>query len=207
MLDADLRALARIYGAELSAEFKWRERIFPKYSAPLLVRDADVRRILPMFFGFIPFFEKSEKPKMVFHNARLESVSEKPSFKRAFRESRGIAPISAFFEYMPVAGRKRLMRVVPEDGALLHCAAIRSDWRAPGGESRMTFALITTTPPPEIAAAGHDRCPLFLNLEQIDAWLAPELRDARELHAIAQSAPRLRFAITDPAPQGEHDGE
>jgi putative SOS response-associated peptidase YedK len=36
-----------------------------------------------------------------------------------------------------------------------------------------SFAMVTDDPPPEVAAAGHDRCPVFLEENRLDAWLNP----------------------------------
>jgi len=46
------------------------------------------------------------------------------------------------------------------------------------------FAAITDEPPPDVAAAGHDRCIVNLNPEHVDAWLRPEGRPAAELQAL-----------------------
>jgi len=35
------------------------------------------------------------------------------------------------------------------------------------------FALVTDTPPPEVRAAGHDRCPVILSKEAMTHWLEP----------------------------------
>lgn len=52
------------------------------------------------------------------------------------------------------------------------------------GEVLNSFALITDEPPPEVAAAGHDRCPINLTPDAARAWLAPDERNADELFAI-----------------------
>jgi putative SOS response-associated peptidase YedK len=49
------------------------------------------------------------------------------------------------------------------------------------GEILHSFALITDEPPQEVAAAGHDRCPINLTRSAAEAWLSPEGRDASEL--------------------------
>ena len=38
----------------------------------------------------------------------------------------------------------------------------------------LSFAAITDEPPPEVAAAGHDRCIIPINPENIDEWLNPD---------------------------------
>lgn len=39
------------------------------------------------------------------------------------------------------------------------------------GQWDVGFAIVTDVPPSEIAAAGHDRCPLFLSDQMIDEWM------------------------------------
>jgi len=45
-------------------------------------------------------------------------------------------------------------------------------------------------PPPEIAAAGHDRCPIPLKLENIDAWLRPDKGNLDAQYAILDDRAR-----------------
>jgi putative SOS response-associated peptidase YedK len=48
----------------------------------------------------------------------------------------------------------------------------------------LSFAAITDEPPPEISAAGHDRCIINLRPENVEAWLTPEGRSDAELQAL-----------------------
>jgi putative SOS response-associated peptidase YedK len=50
-----------------------------------------------------------------------------------------------------------------------------------GGHVLNSFALITDEPPAEVAAAGHDRCPVNLTREAAEAWLRPRERSVAEL--------------------------
>lgn len=36
------------------------------------------------------------------------------------------------------------------------------------------FTIITDDPPPEVAAAGHDRCPIMLSVDGAQRWLSAE---------------------------------
>jgi len=47
-----------------------------------------------------------------------------------------------------------------------------SHWQE-GEQSLLSFAAITDEPPPEVAAAGHDRCIIPIKSENLDAWLSP----------------------------------
>jgi len=44
-----------------------------------------------------------------------------------------------------------------------------------------SFALITDDPPPEVANAGHDRCPINLTRAAADSWLTPGGRETNSL--------------------------
>ena len=50
-----------------------------------------------------------------------------------------------------------------------------------GAEVLNSFALVTDDPPPEVAGAGHDRCPINLERPAAEAWLSPQGRSASEL--------------------------
>lgn len=49
-----------------------------------------------------------------------------------------------------------------------------------------TFAAITRDPPPEVLAAGHERCTIPIRPENLDAWLDPDPKNLGAMHAILQ---------------------
>jgi putative SOS response-associated peptidase YedK len=53
-----------------------------------------------------------------------------------------------------------------------------------------SFALITDEPPPEIAAAGHDRCPINLTQSAAEAWLVPQRQSASSLLQVLEDRQR-----------------
>ena len=65
-------------------------------------------------------------------------------------------------------------------------ACLWSRWTKPGEKDLLSFAIITDDPPPEIAEAGHDRCPIPIKPENIDAWLNPEARGLDAVDAILE---------------------
>jgi len=68
-------------------------------------------------------------------------------------------------------------------------ACLWSRWSAPGEEDLLSFAAITDEPPPEVAAAGHDRCIVPIKAEHLDAWLDPK-GDIRAMYAILDDRER-----------------
>jgi putative SOS response-associated peptidase YedK len=64
-------------------------------------------------------------------------------------------------------------------------ACLYAEWSDPKtGEKLVSFAAITDEPPPEVAAAGHDRMIVSLAPEAVDLWLTPQGRSLDELQAI-----------------------
>ncbi|KAA1006213.1 hypothetical protein FVF58_26920 [Paraburkholderia panacisoli] len=60
-----------------------------------------------------------------------------------------------------------------------------------GSSSTLSLlGCITDEPPPEVAAAGHDRCIVPIKRENIDAWLSPDASDLTTLHAILDDRDR-----------------
>ena len=50
------------------------------------------------------------------------------------------------------------------------------------GTDLFSFAAITDEPPPEVAAAGHDRCIVPIKPEHVDAWLSPDPKKLKALY-------------------------
>lgn len=48
----------------------------------------------------------------------------------------------------------------------------------------LSFSAITDEPPPEVAAAGHDRCIIPSKPENINAWPSPDASYLTALYAI-----------------------
>jgi putative SOS response-associated peptidase YedK len=62
-----------------------------------------------------------------------------------------------------------------------------------GGEGQadlLSSAAITDDPPPEVAAAGHERCIVPIKPENVDAWLNSDPADLRALYDILEKRAR-----------------
>ena len=77
-----------------------------------------------------------------------------------------------------------VLQFKPEPAQTMYIACLWSHWTDSNEPDLRGFAAITDDPPPDIAAAGHDRCIINLKPEQVEAWLTPEARSRQELQAI-----------------------
>ena len=98
-------------------------------------------------------------------------------------------------ETMDARFRKTMIQFKP--------AAIEQDLLVPviiskfgdGDETQHGFALITDDPPKEIAAAGHDRCPIILKESAVDDWISMG-KKAKEYKDILNQRETVSFSHT-----------
>jgi putative SOS response-associated peptidase YedK len=116
-----------------------------------------------------------------------------------------VVVLEAFYEHVPrhlaegralshgETPRDAVVEFRPEPAQDILAACVWSRWTAPGVPDLLSFALITEEPPPEVAAAGHDRCIVPLDPRDVDVWLDPGTADVAALDAILDRRLRPYF--------------
>lgn len=169
-------------------------RIYPGDFVPVVVIE-DGRRVLkPMRYlcrppGVPASFDRKYPGT---YNARRDSLTG--YWRRCFGHTHGVIILGAFFEHVERklpdgTSEKAILRFEPDFHRDMLCAAIWSHWTN-GDEQLHSVALITDEPPPEVSAAGHDRCVIPLKSENVDAWLNPQLHSESELQRILDDRER-----------------
>lgn len=97
-------------------------------------------------------------------NARSETLREKPTFN-GLLEKRCVVPASAYFEWRKTDGGRKLKNRISVAGADIFAMAGLTD-----GER---FTIVTCAPSPSIAHI-HNRMPVLLAHDGIDAWLSAQ---------------------------------
>jgi putative SOS response-associated peptidase YedK len=164
-------------------------RIWPGSFCPVLIRDpaTGARSIVPMRYRCrLPgWTERDEIDKPGTYNARRDKLTT--VWRQLFGHHHGLVLASKFYESVSLhrlQGRDlapgerdtsveiRFKAYPPQD---LYLACL---WRyvedTPDEPGFYSFALITRDPPPEVAAAGHDRCVVAIRPDKLDAWLNPD---------------------------------
>ncbi|MGE4130697.1 MAG: SOS response-associated peptidase [Bdellovibrionales bacterium] len=147
--------------------------IVPRTGAPVIYRHESQVVVSEMMFSLLPSWSKEPKVKFATHNARLETISEKPTWREAFRKRHCLVPLTDFIEPIYEGDHAGFMVSFHlEDRDWLLAAGIWESWTdRQTGEVIESFAIITSDPPPFIASVGHDRCPVFLGVEDAKSWL------------------------------------
>lgn len=97
----------------------------------------------------------------LFINARSESVEEKKTFSRAFRESRCIFPMNGFYEWN--ADKEKFL--FTGDSSVMYVAGF---YRM---HENVAESIIMTTEPNKAVSPIHDRMPLIIDKSDIDNWV------------------------------------
>lgn len=143
------------------------------------------RQLRVMTWGLVPFWAKDVSVGTRMINARVETVTEKPAYRRAFEMRRAILPADGYYEWYPTqeltkVGRpkKQPYYVHPEDGGVLAMAGLYEIWRDPSKPEdapdrfHWSCTILTTTAEDSLGHI-HDRMPLMLGREVYAEWLDP----------------------------------
>lgn len=157
----------------------------PTETIRMVVSRDDERALVAATWGFRPFWADADRPgTRSWINARSESAWDSPVFGRALRGRRCVVPADAFYEWDRTTSPRQPYAIGPgTDGAMLALAGIWS----PIHEQGLTAAILTTSPN-ELIAPIHNRMPVILDLDALDAWLDPHA-DPGLVAALMQPAP------------------
>lgn len=139
-------------------------------------------------WGLLPPFAKDESFSSRTFNARRETLAEKPSFRGSLGRYRALVPMDGYYEWTrdPKGTRKQPWFIAPEDGSGLLMAALVSWWKGPGGHEGpaasedgrfLLSATIITREATGDLAEIHDRTPVMLRRDAVDAWLDTSMDD------------------------------
>ena len=172
------------------------------------------RRLAPLVWGLVPSWAKDPSIGSRMINARLETVAEKPAFRRAFSARRCILPADGFYEWyaaeQQAAGRgrgkprKQPFFIHRGDGDLLVMAGIYEIWRDPrkppeDDSAWLRTCSVITTEATDAVGHIHDRMPMVITRDAIDAWLDPEITDperALELLEVTEASVLEAYAVS-----------
>jgi len=122
-------------------------------------------------------------------NARAETVEEKKTFAKAFRNLRCLFPMSGFYEWD--SNKQKFLFKVGEKQTLYIAEFYRIHKTDAGLK---TESIIMTTKPNSSVSSVHDRMPLIVDRSHIEDWLN-NLDFARTY--LSADMPELKKMITE----------
>jgi putative SOS response-associated peptidase YedK len=180
----DWEAMVELAELVLSISHGLTETVTPMRVASVIRLNADGQReVARMRWGFVPANAADQNIGTQFIHARAETIEEKPTYRDAFFNRRGLVVVRTFNEGKEITPTKTEQHVItPRDGKPLGIAVIWERWRKMPLES---FAMVTTAANALIGTIT-DRMPAVIAPEHWGKWLGEEPASVDELKAILQ---------------------
>lgn len=117
-------------------------------------------------------------------NARGETLSQRPTFREAFKQRRCVVPASGYYEWKRDRARPEPWLFRLKNDEPFYIAGL---WEAaPDGSAS---CLLITTGPNEVMKPIHDRMPAILSATQAEQWLSPLPGTKHEAGALLRPYP------------------
>ncbi|CAH2716035.1 SOS response-associated protein YedK [Neobacillus rhizosphaerae] len=156
--------------------------IAPSQAVLAVINDGKSNRMGFLKWGLVPSWAKDRAIGNKMINARSESLTEKPSFRNAFKKKRCLVIADSFYEWKRHEDKtKTPMRIKLKSDEMFAMAGIWEGWKSPEGKTLYTCSVITTGPN-DLMKGIHDRMPVILKPEDEKIWLDPSISDSKFLH-------------------------
>jgi putative SOS response-associated peptidase YedK len=171
-------------------------RIYPKYFAPVIIDQGGQRKTVPMRYRVLPRTGVEIPDQYNLFNARRDSLMTARNWKSLFGRKHALFPFLRFYEWVITPAGKTEISFVPDGYPSMWAASLYEEYNHPQLGLIRSFAMVTDEPPPEVRAAGHDRCPVFIRESCIDAWLQLQGQTPAALDALLDERQPVYFSHT-----------
>lgn len=186
--------LEKRFGARMPEDFQWKPVFFLSgfdFPRVPVVVSSRPETFVPAYWGLIPSWIREENKASEIRsktlNARMESISEKPSFKKPFQNRRCLIPAHGFYEWHHAGTRKYPFYIALANNEPFAFAGIADEWINPvTGEKIPTFSLITTQANSLLEKIHNTkkRMPVILRPENESKWIDPSVSAESAFHLL-----------------------
>jgi putative SOS response-associated peptidase YedK len=162
--------------------------VFPGTDVPVII-GAGVRSLQLLRWGF-----KLSGTKKDIINARIETVMEKPLFRRAFCERRCLVPASCFYEWQTNGTNKSKYEISLKNTALFSMAGLYDTFIDTNGNKYTAVVILTTKSNGQMAHI-HDRMPVILSKSLEIKWLSDSNSDLDTIKSEIENNEGIEFTI------------
>lgn len=154
------------FGVVINSNLKPRWNVAPSQKSPIISTNGFARDCHMSHFGL-----EGVIAHKTLINARSETITEKPTFQRAFETSRCLVIASGWYEWK---GKKNPYHIQLTDGRVMAFAGLRFQ------NSGQSHFVIVTSAATGALADIHHRTPHVLPATQWEAWLSGSVEDAQQ---------------------------
>lgn len=159
-------------GAKNPNLFQPRYNIAPAQMIDVVFAPETERILSQLKWGLVPSWSKDAATSKGLINARAETLTEKPSFREAFKSRRCIIPASGFYEWQKKdTGAKQPFYFYLNDKEVFGFAGLWEEWLDKQTGEVLETCTIITTEANDVLKPVHDRMPVILKPESYEQWL------------------------------------
>ena len=168
--ESNIAEIAREFDVdEIEEDISPSFNVSPTHNVPALINDG-VRRIEVLRWGLIPPWAENISIGNKLLNARGETITEKPSFRLAFKKRRCLIPATGYYEWKREGSNKTPMFIHLKDEKIFGMAGLWERWTSPSGEQINSFTIITIAANDWLKPV-NDRMPVIIPKDQVALWL------------------------------------
>ena len=150
-----------------------RYNIAPTQFIPAVRNDESNQRELVMLrWGLVPFWAKDPAIGNRMINARSETVTEKPSFRNAYKDRRCLILASGFYEWRKEGDVKTPYFITTADESPFAFAGLWERWSSRETDETVQTTTIITAAANDFMATLHHRMPIILQNNAANRWLS-----------------------------------
>jgi len=125
-----------------------------------------------MRWDMIPTWSNTFDSKYPTHNARIETVESKPTYRNAWSKiQRCIIPMAGYYEWTGAKGYKTKWYITDKDTDGLAVAGLWESW----GSCEQLSCTMVTREADKYMSEVHHRMLVYLTPDNADAWLSGEM--------------------------------
>ena len=196
ILLTDLSLITESFNVQdVACEYRPGSRISPGQHVDAVIND-DKNRLYNFGWGLIPSWAKDPSMGNRMFNARAETLSEKPSFKNAFKKRRCLIIADGFYEWQKLGKVKKPLYFSLKSGRSFGFAGLHETWVSPDHQPIHTCTIITTDPN-ELIKPIHDRMPVMVPKEREAFWIDPDNQNQKDLLSILKPYPSEEMEMSE----------
>ena len=193
-LTSDTEALSQtFFNFEVPVNLSPRYNISPTQDVAVIantstdtVESVNAKQVEFFHWGLIPSWAKDPKIGNRMINARSETLSEKPSFRNAYKHRRCLILADGYYEWQKIPGDrlKQPVYIRLKSQKPFALAGLWETWQSKDMEEPLRSCTIITCPPNALLEEIHHRMPVILPQDAYEEWLAAEAQPSSALQSL-----------------------
>jgi putative SOS response-associated peptidase YedK len=178
------------------SEFTPSFNVAPTQEILAIIKQEGLNVLEKLPWGLVPHWAKDISTGYKMINARVETVSSKPSFREAFKKRRCLIPVDGFYEWKGEKGNKQPFFITLPDEKPFAFAGLWESWwdKENQGEPYRSCTIITRNASPCLKDI-HNRMPAVLPPDTYEAWLDSDNQDTKALQEILTEKTVKEFKV------------